>query len=152
MSIKTANGPFAFASGADTPELVIPLALGGVTLTDNPLAVGFIPAHPFGALDLSLARQVRLTSRISTVSASANNPRIKVVYSTSLIAPVAGNYLDLGITEVANSLFTGAIFGDSGWIDIAPLARVGTVAVGLVSIGGDGVADPVFTNAVLMVR
>lgn len=152
MSIKTANGPYAFAGGADTPEQIVQISNTAITLTDNPLAVGFVAGLGPMVLDLQTARQIRLTARVTTVSASANAPRIKLMYSTSLIAPVVGNYHDIGISEVAASLFTGVQFGDSGWIDLAPLARVGTVAVALASIGGDGVADPVFANAYMMTR
>ena len=153
MSVKTAQGNYAWANGQDTVDLVIPLVTAPFTLTNALQADGFINADNsyIWKTDLRPFRQVRLTGRIATVSASANNPRLQLRYSTSFTTTVA-NFLQLGASSVEISMFTGQTLADSGWIDIAQAARIDSVFLGLFNIGGDGAADPVVNQVNAMFR
>jgi hypothetical protein len=154
MSVKTANGPFAYAQGADTPDQVLTVIGAPLTLTTNPAGVTFIAAITsyILRLDLSAVRQVRLTGIVSTVSASAATPVLRAAYFTSA-STTASNYLQLGSgAQVQFSTFTGSFDGDSGWLDIAPAARIPNAYVGFFTVGGDGVASPVVNQVSLHLR
>lgn len=153
MSQKTADGPFAYAKGADTVDIAYNLLTGDLTLTNELQAEGFLGANNgyIYKLDLRPVRQVRLLGRIKTASASANTPVIKVKYYTAFSTTV-GDYLALGESAVQFSIFTGQTYGDSGWITIANGARIDGAFVALMSQGGDGAADPIVSNLILMCR
>ena len=156
MSVKTADGPSAFAGGADTLDNVINVVTGPVTVTSQPLALQFLSASNGNmmTLDMRPVRQVRLTARVTTVSASASTPRIALMYSPTFTVTPA-NFLEL--VEVGSlyvTLFTGAdaAMQDTGWINIAPGARLDACNLGVMSVGGNGAASPVFSNLVLLTR
>lgn len=146
MSKKTANGHVAWANGLETPDMIIPFLTAPATLTNQAAAGAFLTGAAIAELDLLGVKEVRMTAYISTVSASAANPRLQLLYSASLIAPVYGNYLSIGESVVECSMFTGQVFADSGWISLAPLARANNIAVAVGMIGGDAVADPVVNS------
>lgn len=155
MSVYTANGATKWASGQEAPDLIIPLVSGDITLTNELQAAGFIGANNgyiFKA-DLLTMRQIRLTGRVKTVSASVNTPIAYVRYSTSFTTTV-GSYSVIAAsgTELSFSMFTGQTFGDTGWVNIAPLAQINDCFLGLFTSGGDGVADPVLSNIQLHLR
>lgn len=147
MSIKTANGQNQYADGADTIDLDVLFIGPAVTLTNALQADGFVNADNgyITAVDLRPYRQVRLLGRVGTVSASANNPRIQLRYSTTFTTTV-GSFAQLGTSSVEFSMFTGATLGNSGWIDLVNAAKVETCFLGLFNIGGDGAADPVISQ------
>lgn len=88
-------------------------------------------------LDLSLVSQARLIFRVSVASASPNNPRLYMNYSTDDVTYA-------GLAAGANPTGSLATLGwrDTGWFDIAAGARIGSAYVQLMINGGDGVADP----------
>lgn len=149
MSVKTADGPFAHAGGADTLDFALPLVVNGFTLTNALQADGFFNGDNgyMWKTDLRPFRYVKLTGRVTTVSASANNPRLQLRYSPTYTTTVA-SFLQLGASSVEISMFTGATLQDSGWIEITPAARIDNCFLGLMNIGGDGAADPVVNQVV----
>lgn len=154
MSVKTGQGGIAFAGGLDTADAYINLVTAPLTLTNLPAAINFVASSNayMYLLDLRPARQVRLTSRVSTVSAVAGN-RIKLMYAAAFTTTPA-NFLDLGESEVANSVFTGAdgAMQDSGWINLAAGARVESAIIGLMGIGGNGATSPIINGVTLHIR
>jgi hypothetical protein len=155
MSVKTANGNYAFADGQETPDFFIPLVAGAPLVLTNALqADGFVNADNsyIYEADLLGVRQVRLTGIIKTVSASANTPRLQLRYSPTATQTVA-SFLQLGATsQVQISMFTGQLYADTGWLDIAQGARRNSVFLGLFNIGGDGAADPVVNSVIAHFR
>lgn len=153
MSTKTASGYYAFAGGQDTTDMVLPLVTSPLTLTNALQADGFIAASNayIAKADLRPYRQVRLTGRIATVSASANSPRLQLRYHTAMSTTV-GNYIQLGASSVEISMFTGQTMADSGWIDIKEAARIENCFLALCNIGGDGAADPIVNNVIAHFR
>lgn len=153
MSVKTAQGGYAFAGGQDTTDLILTLVGGVLTLTNALQADGFINSDNgyVWKIDLRPYRQVRLTGRINVVSTSANNPRLQLRYSPTYTLTVA-NYAQLGSSSVEFSMFTGASYGDSGWIDLKDAARIDNCYLGLFNIGGDGAADPIVNQVVAQFR
>lgn len=149
MSVKTAQGTNAWANGADTVDFALPLVPSNFTLTNALQADGFFNADSgyMWKVDLRPFRYVKLTGRVPTVSASANNPRLQLRYSASY-STVIGNFAQLGASSVEISMFTGATFQDSGWIEIVPAARIDNCFLALANIGGDGAADPVVNQVV----
>ena len=153
MSIKTGDGSVAYAGGLDTVDETLSLVTAPLTLTNALQADGFIAAsNAYVWLAGTRGyRQVRLTGRIATVSASANSPRLQLRYSAAMSTTVA-NFLIMGSTSVEISMFTGQVMADSGWIDILPAARLANCFLGLFNIGGDGSASPVVSNVVAHFR
>lgn len=144
MSRKSANGPVAFAGGQDTTDLVIDLVPASTALTNALLADGFFAADPahMTKLDLAGVSQIRLTGHVTTAGAAAH--KLQLRYSPTYTTTVA-SFLTMGESSVEISL---AALGlpDSGWINILPAARINDCFVGLMSIGGDGAADPIVSH------
>lgn len=149
MSVKTADGGYAFAGGQDTVDFSLVLVQTPLTLTNALQADGFINADASyqWKVDLRPFRQVKLTGYIKTVSASANSPKLQLRYYTAT-STTPGNFAQLGASSVEISMFTGTVFADSGWIDLKEAARIDNCFLGLMNIGGDGAADPVVNNVV----
>ena len=147
MSVKTAQGNYAWANGQDTVDFSLVLVQTPLTLTNALQADGFINADPSyqWKVDLRPFRHVKLTGYIKTVSASANSPRLQLRYYTTT-STTPGNFIQLGASSVEISMFTGQVFADSGWIDLAQGARIDNCFLGLMNIGGAGAADPVVNN------
>jgi hypothetical protein len=104
-------------------------------------------------VDLSQASQVRLMTVVTTAGNSGS--KIIARYKVSGFSTNKADYSILGAssTEVVNSLTTGGdIWVDSGWITIEPTAKTDTTYVGLFTIDGNGTADPVTQQTVLMYR
>lgn len=144
MSRKLASTQ-QFLAG-ESPDLVIPLTPQGVTLSAQPVADNFLPAAVIGAgitvVDLLGVRQVRFTGRVVTVSASVNTPKVQLRYAASYQTVIA-SYLQMGITSLDISLFTGATFGDTGWVDLVPGAQINSCFICPTMIGGDATVTPV---------
>jgi len=153
MSIKTGDGSVAYAGGLDTVDETFSLVTAPLTLTNALQAYVFIAASNAYVWQVGTRgyRQVRLTGRIATVSASANSPRLQLRYSAAMSVTVA-DFLIMGSTSVEISMFTGQVMADSGWIDILPAARLANCFLGLFNIGGDGAADPIVSNVVAHFR
>lgn len=147
MSVKTAQGGYAYAGGQDTVDFCLPLVQTTLVLTNALQADGFINADTSyqWKVDLRPFRQVKLTGYIKTASASANSPKLQLRYYTAT-STTPGNFVQLGASSVEISMFTGTVFADSGWIDLKEAARIDNCFLGLMNIGGDGAADPAINN------
>lgn len=55
----------------------------------------------------------------------------------------AGNYRDVGVSEVSVAIDTTNTYLDSGWIDLHPDAN-GEVFIAVIGEGGNGTLDPAF--------
>jgi hypothetical protein len=122
-------------------------ATAPITLTAMTLAEAFLAGSDrhVRKVDLAAFTQVRVTGRVVTTSASANTPRILAAFKTGAFDPAVANYSNIGASgaEVGFSLFTGAIFGDSGWVNLNASAIANDIFLCIKTIGGDGVANPV---------
>ena len=103
--------------------------------------------------DLTTFTEARLIARVVTGSASANSPRLRVMYDlvSGGFSTTIGNYTSIGNAgEVACSMTTAGVI-DSGWVAISATAQA-DVYLAVTQIGGDGVADPVLGNIQLLFR
>lgn len=143
-----ADGSLLTGLGVAVPTqataLVIPLVTAPLTLTNQLLADGFIAgdnSYRYKA-DLATFTQVRLTGVVQTVGTATG--KIQLRYQAADSTTVA-SLLIMGATSVEISeAATGLI--DSGWINLVTGAKISPCFLGLMSIGGDGVADPVVNN------
>jgi hypothetical protein len=115
-----------------------------VTLTDQTNAAAFLAGsnRNIWKADLARHREVRITARVNTASASANSPRLIARYKTvaSGFSTTVGDYVDIGTSEVSASLSALGVISSS-WIDLAAAAQA-DVFLTIVQAGGDGAADP----------
>lgn len=122
---------------------------GSVTATDMAAALTeMVAGSPRGRMkyDFTRAQQVRLTLMVTTVgSASAE---VRAQYSTD--SGGSWNYLDGGTGPSVGIASTTGV-KDSGWVDLAAGAK-GDVWLRLISINGDGAADPSFGLGHIHVR
>ena len=100
--------------------------------------------------DLTNYTQVRLLTRIVTVSASVNSPKILVKYKTTFDTTI-GNYSAIGTSAVECSIFTGATFCDTGWVNLAAGAKA-DVFITVAMSGGDAAADPALGNTAVQFK
>lgn len=117
------------------------VASSALTFTDQANAEQFLSNsnRNIQKVDLTQFYQVRLLVRVSTGSASANNPRLYVEYHTSFSTTI-GDYSDIAGAAVSCSLTnTGLI--DSGWQTLVAGAKA-DIFVSVLQNGGDGTADP----------
>lgn len=99
--------------------------------------------------DLTHFRQVKFSVRVTTLSASANNPRIILRYFPTF-STASGDYLDIAAAELSASLAaTGMI--ESAWVDLASGARA-PVTLALLAIGGDATAAPAVSSVTAQFR
>ncbi len=93
------------------------------------------------SVDLSGYTQVRMTANVQVASASVNTPLFRAKYNTAWSATV-GSYSQLGLSGQVQVSVAAATYVDTGWVDLATLARVDGCFIGFTEIGGDGAADP----------
>lgn len=126
-------------------------ATANITLTNQVSGEQFLANsnRNITKLDLTRFSEVRLISRVLTNSASVNNPRLRVRYSTTFTTTL-GSMSDIGTSEVAAGMGSTGI-SDSGWIPLAAGAK-GDVFVAVTQIGGDGTADPVLGQVSVQFR
>jgi len=123
-----------------------------LTLTDQASAIDFLAgsARNVQLVDCSGCTQVRLQSLVEAASASENTPRLVAMYSTSYSA-TAGDYSDIGSTEVSTTMFSTG-HKDSGWITITSDAIADDLYVSVMQIGGNGSADPSVSAIIVELR
>lgn len=120
-----------------------------ITLTNSAnseTALGSSAAH-YTRINTTNIRQMRLVAYVPTKSASVNNPRMYIQYSTN----GGSAWTTLGAGTIASgdviSLFTGsANIGFTNWITLPGEARGNDITFRIVTHGGDGAADPVVGN------
>ncbi len=117
---------------------------GAVTLTNQVLAASFFnnSNRHITRYDLTGYTEAKLICRVNTASASPNNPILYIRYKTvaSGFTTVVGDYLQMGATEISNSMDTATVI-DSGWINLVAGAKA-DVYIGFFMSGGDAIADP----------
>jgi len=118
---------------------------GALTRTDQVSGAAFMNGNDrnIWQVDLTNFTQVRLSIRVTTGSASANNPRVRLRYHTAFSTTI-GDYSDIGTSEVACSLASTGVI-TSSWIDLASGAKADIFLIAS-EIGGDGAADPVYAS------
>jgi hypothetical protein len=123
------------------------------TLTNQPNTLQILtPANPglfVNRINLTNFTQVMIQVHVFAGSASANSPRVIIMYSTSYtITP--GSFSDIGTTQVSASMSTATV-AQSAWIDLVAGAKADVFIAGLTH-GGDGVADPIIALVVAYFR
>ncbi len=114
---------------------------GPIVLTNQANSTQFLGNSDsnIAKLDLTRFTQVRMTSRVTAGSASANSPKLTLKYSTTYTT-TASSYVNIGTSAVEVSLTTATLV-DTGWIDLDSSAKA-EVYVTIIQTGGDGAADP----------
>jgi hypothetical protein len=131
-------------------------AATGITLTNQASTVqslGNGASFNYMRLDTQLIRQMRLSARVVTVSASANNPRLFIQYSLDN----GSNYTTLGAGTIASgdaiSMFTGASgVQNTNWVTLPSEAKDLDLVWRIAQHGGDGAADPVVGNVFIQCK
>ncbi len=98
-------------------------------------------------LDLTSSREARVTAAVTTAANAA--AEIRIQYATDGDAQATWAYLDGGSGPLVN---IGAVGGRaSGWVALAATAKA-DVWIRVVSINGDGAADPIVGLITLQLR
>lgn len=121
-----------------------------MAITNMPSAITVLPNNQtthYLKVNTNKIRAFRLCARVSTTSASANNPRMYIQYSIN----GGSSYVTLGAGTIASgdaiSLFTGAgAVQQTNWITIPVEAKGDSFQWRVVTEGGDGAADPAVGN------
>lgn len=92
-------------------------------------------------VDLTHATQARIY--VYTATTGSAGSKLSIKYKTGAWSATAGDYSDIGTSEVAATVSAGNTFTDSGWINLAAGAKA-EVYVSVFGLGGNGVADPTF--------
>jgi len=132
---------------------IIPIHAAAATslvLTNHTNALQVLPlgtSNHYLRINTSNLRRMRLTARITVLSASANNPRLYIQYSIN----GGSTYVTLGAGTIASgdaiSMFTGApTIAVTNWINIPAEAKGDSFQWRVVTGGGDGAADPQLGN------
>lgn len=111
------------------------------TMTNATLAerlAGDSSRHIF-LIDLDGYTQVRLTS--NKMVAGISTSRFIAKYYTSYTTTV-GNFLTLGSTGEIEINMSATGYEDTGWVNMAPGARINGCCIGFTELGGDAAADP----------
>ena len=144
--------------GGSGPILTLAIhadATNNVTLTNQVSGEQFLANNNRNIRreDLTNYTEARLVARVVTGSASANSPRIRLMYDlvSGGFSTVIGNYTNAAASgEVSCSLTTAGVI-DSGWVALAAGA-LADVYLAVTQIGGDGGADPAIGNVTLYIR
>lgn len=92
-------------------------------------------------VDLTHATQARIY--VYTVTTGSAGSKLSIKYKTGAWSATAGDYSDIGTSEVAATVDAANTYTDSGWINLAAGAKA-EVYVSVFGLGGNGVADPTF--------
>jgi hypothetical protein len=138
--------------------LTIPINAGAtanITLTNQVATEQFLANsnRNITRYDLTGYTEARLIARVITGSASANSPRVRVMYDlvSGGFSTAIGNFTNIANAgEVACSMTTAGVI-DSGWVAISATAQADSY-LAVTQIGGDGVADPALGPITLFFR
>lgn len=137
-----------FSNGTSVvPVVTLPVnGSAAATLTNQVVGAEFFLStnRNIFRYDLTGYTSIRIIGRVSVGSASANTPRLKVMYDlvSGGFSTAIGNFAEIGTggAEVSISLTnTGVI--DSGWVALLSTAKADCYLT-VCQIGGDGTADP----------
>jgi hypothetical protein len=130
-------------------------AVTGLTLTNHANSETALAgdSKSYTKFDTQLLSSMRLFARVFTTSASANNPRLYIQYSTN----GGSSYTTLGAGTIASgdaiSLFTGATTVQvTNWITLPSEAKAADLIWRIAMHGGDGAADPVVGNIIIQCK
>lgn len=138
-----------------TPPSIFPLvsswALTTVSETFTNQANSQLATAAIGAkIDLNNFSQIKLSIRVGTASASANIPRVYLLYSTN----DGSSYSVLGQGTVASGeavSIAATGYPETDWYDI-PVGAKSNVVIRSAINGGDGVADPTIGSQYIQLR
>lgn len=138
--------------------LTIPIhadATASITLTNQVSTEQFLGNNNRNIFreNLSTFTDARLVARVVTGSASANSPRIRLMYDlvSGGFSTTIGNFASAAASgDIACSMTTAGVI-DSGWVALNATAKADTY-LAVTQIGGDGVADPVLGLVTLYLR
>jgi len=113
------------------------------TLTTHPSTAQFLCNNNrnITKFDTTHFSHVRMLARVTTGSASANTPRLRVRYYKAAFSTTLSDYADIGSSEVSCSLTSTGLI-DSGWISIVAAAGSADIYLTVDQIGGDSSASP----------
>jgi hypothetical protein len=152
------NTEWVTPAGGSGPILTIPIqsnAGANLALTNQAVAENFLAASNRNITRNTLTgyTEARLVARVITGSASANSPRLRVMYDlvSGGFSTAIGNYTSIANSgEVSCSLTTAGVI-DSGWVAISATAQA-DVYLAVSQIGGDAGADPALGPVTLFFR
>jgi len=166
LAIKTAANTWLIQNGTDLDLDTIRPLIGIITnipilattsaafiLTNMANAEQTLPldnAMNIIRFDATYYRQVRIVTRVTTLSASVNNPRLYPQYDDDI--PGGLNFVTIGTaagTEMISLSTTG--WKETTWIDL-PAGAKGDVWFRIAQHGGDGAADPAIGSVHLQFR
>lgn len=152
------SGTTLSATGGSGPVVAIPIhaaATGSITLTNQASAEGFLAGSDrnITRYDLTGFTEAKLIARVITGSASANDPRIRLMYDlvSSGFSTTIGNYTNAASSGEIECTMASAGVIDSGWVALAAAAKA-DVYLAVTQIGGNGAADPVLGPITLYVK
>lgn len=123
------------------PVLDVALLVGSSTLTNQAAAEALVNADGRNTIkvDLTGYTEVRLVTSVLTQSAVVGS-KVNLQYHTAF-STTAADHSPIGTSAVEASLETlGSIV--TAWVPLAAAAKA-DVYVALISVGGDGAADPI---------
>jgi hypothetical protein len=131
------------------------LTTGALTLTNHPNSAQALHAstNSYIKLDTRKVRQMRLSARVITPSASPNNPRLYIQYS--LTAGVS--YVTLGVGTIVSgdaiNLFTGATaVQNTNWITLPEEAKIEDLIWRVAQDGGNSATSPIVGNITIQCK
>lgn len=137
-----------------TTALIVPIwkVIGDQIWTDMPAAatLAFGTNRKVVSVDITGFKQVRLVLNKSGVAGFAGSKMI-ARYKTGSLSATAGDYSDLGTSEVSVAVDVATTVLTSAWTDIATGAK-GDVLLAIVGSGGNGTVDPTFGSCELQFR
>jgi len=138
-----------------TITIIPTLLAANAVWTNMPAALTFFQGSTrwVTSTDLTGATQVRLKVFMST-TVGATGSRLRVMYRTLAdgMDVTPAKWISLGASvNVEASITASLAFGDSGYINVATLAKA-PILIGVFGIGGDGAIDPNFIGATLDIK
>lgn len=91
--------------------------------------------------DLTYVSHARLVARVTTSSASANTPRLRLRGARTTFSTTISDYSNIATSEIACGLEATGI-SDSGWVAVESSFQADNIFLIVDQIGGDGAASP----------
>jgi hypothetical protein len=145
---RTINGvTFDGTANIVTGESVTPFLVRAATpfpYTNLPAAANFFQdVAPPNVFPCHLAHATQARIYVYTATTGSAGSKLSIRYKTGAWSSTAGDYVDIGTSEVACTVNAANTFTDSGWINLAAGAKT-DVHVSVFGLGGNGTADPTF--------
>jgi hypothetical protein len=142
---ETQTSLHTHAGGSGSGQLIVPIVSDNAvsTWTNMPLALTFWSGsyRHITKVDLTNYTQVRLVvNKQATAGDTASKLILRYLDSFNT---AAGNYLDIGLSEVSVAVNTTNTVLASNWINLVAGAKA-DIFLSLIGSGGNGVLDPAF--------